>query len=70
MSYSTFCKDYFIKIIFTGILLTYFTTITNYSYSQNDSTAINFEEYQPLQSKGTVPQDFLLSVSERYVAKI
>jgi Zn-dependent protease with chaperone function len=70
MSYSAFCKDYFIKIIFTGILLTYFTTITNYSYSQNNSTAINFEEYQPLQSKGSVvPQDFLLSVSERYVAK-
>ncbi|WP_338793101.1 M48 family metallopeptidase [Bernardetia sp. MNP-M8] len=69
MSYSTFCKYYFDKILFVGILLACFITATNYSYSQNDSASINFEEYQPLQSKGTVPQDFLLSVSERYVAK-
>ncbi|WP_338761403.1 M48 family metallopeptidase [Bernardetia sp. ABR2-2B] len=51
------------------ILSTYLTLITNDSYSQNDSTTINFEEYQPLESKGTVPEDFLLSVSDRYVAK-
>lgn len=69
MNYSTFNKEYFIKQIFVVILLTCFITTTNYSYSQDNQTVINFEDYQPLQSKGNVPQDFLLSVSQRYISK-
>ncbi len=67
MNYLTFYKYYFVKMIFVAILLTCFLATTNYSYSQSNPT--NFEDYQPLQSKGTVPKDFLLSVSERYIAK-
>ncbi|AFM04476.1 Peptidase family M48 [Bernardetia litoralis DSM 6794] len=67
-NYRFFYKKYFSNTIFVSILLIYFITITNYSYSQNNST-LNFENYESLKSKGSVPKDFLLSVSERYVSK-
>ena len=67
MIYSTFCKGYFSLRAFLTILL--FCTLTTTTYSQTNPTTINFEEYQSLTSKGSVPEDFLLSVSKRYVAK-
>lgn len=66
MNHLTLYKYYFMKVTFVAILL---ICITNYSYSQSDSVSITFENYQSLKSKGTVPEDFLLSVSERYLAK-
>lgn len=67
MNYSNSIKKYITntKVI---IFLICFVFTAN-SYAQNTTTSTSFEDYQPLQSKGTVPEDFLLSVSERYVSK-
>ncbi|WP_291724629.1 M48 family metallopeptidase [Bernardetia sp.] len=65
MNYSTSIRKYITNMSIIVLLLTYFVS-TESIYAQD---AITFEDYQPLQSKGTVPEDFLLSVSERYVSK-
>lgn len=69
MNYLTFYNFFFTKSSCVAILVVFFVITSHHSYAQSNQTSINFEDYQPLQSKGTVPQDFLLSVSERYVAK-
>ncbi len=67
LNYLTFYKDYFIKIAFM-ITLFIFSSNGNYIYSQtNTSTSqIDFENYQSLEAKGKIPQDFLKRTSQVY----
>lgn len=68
MNYITLYKNYFIKIKFVITLCICFVININNSYSQS-KTAIDFKNYQSLEAKGKIPQDFLKRTSQVYQSR-